>query len=109
MKSLLNNLTPEQHLKLLAARDVGGKIALHYAALNGRTKTVKSLLNNLTPEQQLYLFAVEDYAGKTASQRAADNKQKEIVEMLKYMSQERILELIMVSGKTTTCIYYNKR
>ena len=101
VKILLDNLPPEQQLDLLSTQNRFGDTVLHVSAHRGHTETVRSLLHNLRPEQQLYLLSVENYVGKTASQFAANNKQKEIVEMLEDMSSIWILELIIVSCKTS--------
>ena len=73
VKTLLDNLTPEQQLQLLFTQDSDGNTALHYAARWGHTETVKTLLDNLTPEQQLKLLSVKNKRGNTASQEAVGN------------------------------------
>ena len=70
MKNLLDSLTPEQQLQLVFTKDSGGNTALHYAAQNGHTETLKTLLDNLTPEQQLKPRSIQNAEGKTAYQEA---------------------------------------
>ena len=69
MKSLLDNITPEQQLQLLFTQDSHGNTALHYAAGRwGHTEIVKTMLANLTPKQQLKLLSIQNKGGKTAQQ-----------------------------------------
>ena len=49
-----------------------GNTALHDAARERHTETVKTILDDLTPDQQLQLLAVKNKEGKTASQEAAE-------------------------------------
>ena len=56
VKALLDNLTPDQQLKLISIEDKDGRTALHLASQRGHTDTVKALLHNLTPEQQQLLM-----------------------------------------------------
>ena len=71
VKTVLDNLSPEQQMQSLFTQDGAGNTALHEAALRGYTETVKSLLGYLAPEQQLQLLFVKNKKSNTASQEAS--------------------------------------
>ena len=71
MKTLLDNLSPEQQMQSLFTQDSDGNTALHFAAREGHTERMKTLLDVLAPEQQLKLLSVKNKQSNTASQEAS--------------------------------------
>ena len=90
MKTLLDNLTPEQQLQLLYTQNRFGNTALHDAALRGLTETVKTLLDIITPVQQLQLLSLQNKNDRTAHMSSVHLETTTILEQY-YKEAESII------------------